>query len=84
MDLYQCHKKVHAFKIKEINQSSVGTVNDCGGTWDLVAEEGPSAVVPHDFVLKHKPVAGGYYVVYEDGYASFSPAAAFESGYTKI
>ncbi|MCK9988658.1 MAG: hypothetical protein AzoDbin1_05130 [Azoarcus sp.] len=27
---------------------------------------------------------GGYYVVYEDGYKSFSPAIAFESGYTRI
>ena len=27
---------------------------------------------------------GGYYVVYEDGYKSFSPAGAFESGYTPL
>lgn len=26
---------------------------------------------------------GGYYVRYEDGYESFSPAGAFESGYTR-
>ena len=26
----------------------------------------------------------GYYVVYEDGYASWSPSAAFESGYTLV
>lgn len=26
----------------------------------------------------------GYYVVYEDGYASWSPTEAFESGYTKL
>ena len=30
---------------------------------------------------KHKPHAGGYYVVYDDGYKSFSPAKAFEEGY---
>ncbi len=36
------------------------------------------------YVEKHKPVAGGYYVVYGDGYKSFSPAAAFEEGYSKI
>ncbi len=29
-----------------------------------------------------KTEVGGYYVVYEDGYKSFSPAGAFESGYT--
>lgn len=26
----------------------------------------------------------GYYVVYDDGYKSWSPAKAFEEGYTKI
>lgn len=36
------------------------------------------------FWEKHKPQAGGYYVVYEDGYKSFSPAEAFESGYTRV
>ena len=29
-------------------------------------------------------VAGGYYVVYEDGYKSFSPSKAFDEGYTLI
>jgi hypothetical protein len=29
-------------------------------------------------------LVGGYYVVYEDGYDSFSPAAAFEAGYAAL
>lgn len=36
------------------------------------------------YVLKHNPQAGGYYVVYADGYKSWSPAQAFEEGYTRI
>ncbi len=36
------------------------------------------------WMAKHEPQVGGYYVVYEDGYTSFSPADAFEKGYTKI
>lgn len=40
--------------------------------------------VKREWVNKHSPVAGGYYVVYEDGYVSFSPQSAFESGYTRI
>ena len=40
--------------------------------------------VPAEFVTKHKPQAGGYFVVYDDGYKSYSPAAAFESGYSLI
>lgn len=40
--------------------------------------------VSKEYIQKHKPVVGGYYVVYEDGYESFSPAEAFESGNTLI
>jgi hypothetical protein len=39
--------------------------------------------VSAEFVAKHKPEVGGYFVVYEDGYTSFSPAKAFEEGYTR-
>jgi hypothetical protein len=40
--------------------------------------------VPQDYIEKHSPQVGGYYVVYKDGYKSFSPADAFEEGYTRI
>jgi hypothetical protein len=55
-------------------------------TPDITPEgfELPSFVVSGEFMSKHKPVAGGYFVVYEDGYESFSPAQAFEEGYTLI
>jgi hypothetical protein len=36
------------------------------------------------FLLKHAPQPGGYYVIYKDGYKSFSPAEAFEAGYTRV
>jgi bacterioferritin-associated ferredoxin len=39
---------------------------------------------PREFVDKHKPQVGGYIVIYDDGYTSFSPAKAFEEGYTRI
>ena len=34
------------------------------------------------FTRNPKLAAGGYYVEYEDGYTSYCPAAAFETGYT--
>ena len=40
--------------------------------------------VDANYVHKHKPEAGGYYVVYADGYKSFSPAKAFEDGYSAV
>lgn len=36
------------------------------------------------YLRKHEPQVGGYFVVYEDGYRSFSPAEAFEAGYSRI
>jgi len=47
------------------------------------AEKGYEPIpVTGTYISKHQPVAGGYYVVYKDGYESFSPAEAFEDGYT--
>lgn len=75
---YQCHKKVWALKIAAINTSGIIT--------DLSFEDPDYAPirVDEDYMAKHKPQNGGYYVVYEDGYKSFSPARAFEDGYTRI
>lgn len=79
MPKYECHKKVWALKI-------AGIVGDPhGGVYFQPAEEGYDKVpMSPEYVAKHKPEVGGYYVVYEDGYKSFSPASAFESGYTPL
>ena len=34
--------------------------------------------VSDEYLTKHQPHAGGYYVIYADGYESFSRAEAFE------
>jgi len=56
----------------------------CGGTIIPADQRYAPISVGADYIAKHKPHSGGYYVLYEDGYASFSPAEAFESGYTLI
>lgn len=86
MPKYECHKRVWALKIKAIRQTD-GESNFEGGSWLLDVEEpgyAPIEVSHRDYVLKHSPYAGGYYVVYADGYKSFSPAKAFEDGYTRV
>ncbi len=40
--------------------------------------------VSQEYMAKHDPQPGGYYVRYADGYESFSPAKAFEGGYATI
>lgn len=82
---YLCHKKVWALKIKDVLQSPPDVVVD-GGSWDLEIEDaGFSNIrVTHEWYTKHRPTSGGYFVVYADGYESFSPGAAFEEGYERI
>ena len=74
MPRYRCHKNVSALKILEVQEAGI-----------LIVEVpyAPLSVTP-EYMQRHRPQPGGYYVVYDDGYASFSPAKAFEDGYTKL
>lgn len=77
---YQCHKRVRAVKI--------GAVLLYDGDDKIrikPADEGiqPFAI-PEASYQKHTPSSGGYWVIYEDGYQSYLPAEAFESGYTLL
>lgn len=92
---YKCHKKVRALKIKEVRRIGPSpksvpaggeAIPDEDPAFELVFHEAGYAPLPmsYDYMRKHDPQAGGYYIVYEDGYKSFSPAGAFEAGYTRI
>lgn len=85
MPQYQCHKKVWALKISAVDRVA-GQRHGDDPSYRLVVEDKGFApiLVTKKWVDKHSPTVGGYYVVYEDGYKSFSPAEAFESGYTLI
>ena len=37
-----------------------------------------------NFFTKHNPETGGYLVMYDDGYMSYSPAEPFEKGYSLL
>ena len=77
MPRYQSHKKVWALKIREIERDLRNQ------TWTIVPSDVgyDSFEVPEEYIQKHSPVVGGYYVAYGDGYKSFSPPKAFEEGY---
>ena len=74
MPRYQSHKTVWALKIADVNGFNLS-----------FADEGyaPIDVDPKLF-MRYTPVKGDYYVVYDDGYKSISPAKAFEDGYTRV
>jgi hypothetical protein len=85
MPKYQSHKKVWALKIKEIIDTTEEGCESDGSRSIVPAEEGFAPFkVDHAYMRQHKPEVGGYYVRYEDGYISYSPAEPFEGGYTKI
>ena len=86
MPRYQSHKVVWALKIKAIVRDGEGEDRETDGSAMITPEEPGYAPfkVDHAYMHKHKPQVGGYYVVYGDGYQSWSPADAFESGYTRI
>ena len=86
MPQYQCHKKVWALKIAAIKKDGDGEDRETDGSAMITpAEKGYAPFkVDFEYMRKHKPEAGGYYVVYDDGYKSWSPAKAFEDGYTKL
>lgn len=72
---YKSHKVVEAFKIESIEPE--------GDVFKLTGE-GCAILVSRKYEKKHKPKVGGYFVKYEDGYLSWSPAEAFEKGYTRV
>lgn len=94
---YKCHKIVHALKIIKIVYDD--DIQDGGGA-TLYPEDSKGYApfkVDSEFIRKHLSEkeakeyslleaedSQGYYVVYEDGYKSWSPAEAFEAGYTLV
>jgi hypothetical protein len=75
---YQCHKQVSALKVKAL------VPNPRGYELHFEDERFCPIEVTYNWYHKHEPVLGGYFVVYDDGYQSFSPAEAFEAGYSII
>jgi hypothetical protein len=89
MPKYQSIKQVWALQIKEIvfdHDLAEEENRDTDGSAIITPKEDGYAPFKVDYAYcrKHEPKVGGYYVVYEDGYKSFSPADAFEGGYNKL
>lgn len=77
---YQSHKIVEAFQIAATQPAATEGCLVLAPTDTSL----PEIVVPKDYVDKHNPQVGGYFVRYADGYESWSPAEAFEEGYRRV
>lgn len=85
MPRYRCHKEVWALKIADVKDPAEHGNETDGSRIIVPADAGYAPFrIAREYVWKHKPEAGGYYVVYADGYKSYSPTKAFEDGYTRI
>lgn len=82
--LYRCHKEVQALKIIRVSRASDGAILHFDG-WNSVAvgKSWAGSKMTAYFDGRDAPDCG-YYIVYKDGYTSWSPTAAFEEGYTQI
>lgn len=83
LPLWKCHKEVRAARI-----TGLGPLGSDGYA-ELFLEDAHSVMVTAEWLARKAPTegdpVGGYYVVYPpDNYASWSPAAPFESGYARI
>jgi hypothetical protein len=80
---YESHKIVQAAKVvgfKTMDGSDTG-IRSCA-----LVDPGdgvPVTFAPNEQVMLNKASIGDYAILYEDEYASISPAKAFEEGYTK-
>ncbi len=86
MPRYKCHKEVWALKIATVEGGGpIGdTGEEDGGTLHFEDAQFAPKIMTAEYMSKHRPVSGGYYVRYPEGYESWSPADAFEAGYTKV
>lgn len=79
LPLYLCHKRVRALKIADIEifDGHIAVITPANTSF-------PTFTTEQGWASRYKGSLSdpGYYVVYDDGYASWSPTDAFEAGYT--
>jgi hypothetical protein len=79
---YRCHKEVWALKIAaiEINEDGSAKIAPCEQHIYACFTTRPGWAT----TWKGSEEDLGYYVIYPDGYTSWSPTKSFEEGYTLV
>ena len=78
---YRCHKQVRALKIATIEIREDKSAVIAPVIVDYAVFTTPPGWAERFKGTEEDP---GYFVLYEDGYASWSPSKAFEEGYTLV
>ena len=84
MKQFKSHKLVHAVKIAQIVCHPGAPASGLAAECHIIGDDGGKYDVDHAWLAKHSPKPGGYFVRYADGYQSYSPASAFEEGYSAV
>jgi hypothetical protein len=80
---WQSHKQVWADKIVAVAYPDT-RVPPAESSLMLTLACGDKVIPQRRLETNGQQLSGGYYLVYDDGYESWSPAAAFENGYTRL
>lgn len=85
---FKSHKIVRAAKIRYVMQRESGNLMVALYTYNIPYPESQGVEISSD-ILARVPngisgMAGGYLVLYENNYLSWSPADVFENGYTRL
>lgn len=86
MPVYVCHKRVRALEIAEVGNYVSATEGALAGSlmrYVTFAGQSESSMLRDELFRRYVPAPGDFYVVYEDGYESFSPRKAFVDGYVR-
>ena len=78
---YVCHKRVRASEVVSIGLYKTNADNKAVREIQISDQFDPIEILGEVFT-RYVPMPGDFYVVYEDGYVSFSPRKAFIEGYT--
>jgi hypothetical protein len=84
LPLYACHKKVRALEIRAIGHYAPDAAGKLRREIHFKDAGFPSIWVEGELFTRYVPLPGDFYVVYEDGYTSFSPRKAFMEGYSLV
>lgn len=84
MPRYRSHKVVHALKLQAVDSGPGDTTKfvPADNAFETIVASNLAESVKRCRAVEMKDP--GYLVVYSDGFISWSPTEAFESGYTKV
>lgn len=81
---WKCHKVIQAARIIGLDPEDRVILDPQHVDLKRTFADRDECQPPKDWYDRFRGKKDGYYVIYEDGYTSWSPAEAFESGYSEI